>query len=59
MGLRGDDDADYNDYDHGDDAEDSVEYQNDNNNIVGLELGQLACVGSQRCKAAVVGRPLP
>ena len=59
MGLRGDDDADYIDYNHGDDAEDSVEDQNDNNNIVGLELGQLACVGSQRCKAAVVGRPLP
>ena len=59
MGLRGDDDADYNDYGHGDDAEDSVEDQNDNNNIVGLELGQLACVGSQRCKAAVVARPLP
>ena len=59
MGLRGDDDADYIDYNHGNDAEDSVEYQNDNNNIVGLELGQLACVGSQRCKAAVVGRPLP
>ena len=59
MGLRRDDDADYIDYNHGDDAEDSVEDQNDNNNIVGLELGQLACVGSQRCKAAVVARPLP
>ena len=59
MGLRGDDDADYNDYNHGDDTEDSVEYQNDNNNIVGLELGQFACVGSQRCKAAVVAWPLP
>ena len=40
VGLRGDDDAGYNDYNHGDDTEDSVGDQNVNNNIVSLELGE-------------------